>query len=87
MRLAETSGQLLMDQTSEEAVQTMSHELAHGIACHGAGGQQLGDNGIADGHCQAFVGWLWVLQFSINNFVAWRSDLEICHKDVVESAA
>lgn len=35
MRLAETSGQLLMDQTCEEAVQTMSHELAHGIACHG----------------------------------------------------
>ena len=35
MRLAETSGQLLLDQTSEEAVRTMSHELAHGIACHG----------------------------------------------------
>ena len=36
MRIQATGGSLLLCQTREEGVGSMSHELAHGIACHSA---------------------------------------------------
>ena len=72
MRLAESSGDLLLFQTPEEAGQTMSYELAHGIACHGVE-NELDDNGIADGPCQAFLGWTRTLQRSTNHYATLES--------------